>query len=50
MGILLAVHLGVVTGTVFKVCPTGKIRHGFIALPGVVKYASERQATGSLVE
>jgi citrate/tricarballylate utilization protein len=48
MGILLAVHLGVVLG-LFLSLPYGKFVHGLYRFLALVKYASERR-TGTFVE
>ena len=48
MGILLAVHLGVVLG-LFLSLPYGKFVHGLYRFLALVKYASERRA-GKFVE
>jgi citrate/tricarballylate utilization protein len=48
MGLLLAVHLGVVLG-LFLSFPYGKFVHGFYRLAALVKYAGERR-TGAFID
>jgi citrate/tricarballylate utilization protein len=48
MGILLALHLGVVLG-LFLSLPYGKFVHGLYRFLALVKYASERRQ-GAFVE
>ena len=43
MGLLLAVHLGIVLG-LFLSFPYGKFVHGLYRLAALVKYAGERRA------
>ena len=42
MGLLLAVHLGVVLG-LFLSLPYGKFVHGLYRFPALMKYAGERR-------
>jgi citrate/tricarballylate utilization protein len=43
MGMLLAIHLGVVLG-LFLTLPYGKFVHGLYRFAALMKYASERRA------